>query len=628
MGGDGIIIEGAGHTINGSNNNGVIIDEAQAFTLSDTTVEGFASSDLNHRFADNKGTMTIGEHTTFNFNQSKDSQGGVIKNSGTLNILGGEKAQRVTFNSNQANSGGAVYNEKNAQLEISQSKFSGNQAQNGGAVYNKGTITLLGDDGNDDPFGDNDVDDPFGDVDLGRLAGDEAFVPINEYSSNKADKNGGAVYNDGIASTTLGSFTANEAGENGGAFYNTSSVESISTGYHDNLANENGGAIYSTFNLHLTANDGTMQFKGNTANGKSNAIYMANQKELELNVNENGIIKFDDGINGAQGYTIAVNGKGKATALNSGVIFNNTVENAGQITVKESNLTLAEQGNIDGSNLKLDSSLLNLGDNSTNQVLDLAGFSAENNSSIVFDANLGTGASDSINAATANGSIALDAINILDDGNNDITLFSNGFVDFTNLDSFAASSDLYIYKFTAENGKLVIAEKTAAYMGLNSAAFEQTRNLVRNVVEKTSATVALYDRCNGLYDWAYDNKPLHNLWVSPVYGYANLNAPVDLDADVYGLEAGVKFEKLIESDNGYNKVYIKPSVIQTFVDGDRIQMSGINELDTMKDMTLGKAEIGFSASIGNNLTAFGAAYYVYGKDYDAASVNVGLNYAF
>ena len=96
----------------------------------------------------------------------------------------------------------------------------------------------------------------------------------------------------------------------------------------------------------------------------------------------------------------------------------------------------------------------------------------------------------------------------------------------------------------------------------------------------------------------------------------------------YGLEAGVKFEKLIESDNGYNKVYIKPSVIQTFVDGDRIQMSGINELDTMKDMTLGKAEIGFSASIGNNLTAFGAAYYAYGKDYDAASVNVGLNYAF
>ncbi|MDO4184830.1 MAG: hypothetical protein Q4D11_06350, partial [Rhodospirillales bacterium] len=90
-----------------------------------------------------------------------------------------------------------------------------------------------------------------------------------------------------------------------------------------------GGAIYSTGDVNVIAKDGkTSLFKGNTANGENNAIYMKYSfstydyirdtapdeneiiySNLNLSATDKGVIQFDDVIDG-DGYNINVSGDG------------------------------------------------------------------------------------------------------------------------------------------------------------------------------------------------------------------------------------------------------------------------------------------------------------------------------
>ncbi len=96
--------------------------------------------------------------------------------------------------------------------------------------------------------------------------------------------------------------------------------------------------------------------------------------------------------------------------------------------------------------------------------------------------------------------------------------------------------------------------------------------------------------------------------------------------DIKHIEAefGVKLEKQFEMA----KVYVKPSVIETFTSDDTVRITGLNKLGTYDDSTLGRIEIGGRYGFNERLSAYCWANYTFGSDYDATAVGLGLNYAF
>ncbi len=95
--------------------------------------------------------------------------------------------------------------------------------------------------------------------------------------------------------------------------------------------------------------------------------------------------------------------------------------------------------------------------------------------------------------------------------------------------------------------------------------------------------------------------------------------------DIKHLEAelGAKLEK--QFDNA--KVYIKPSVIRTFTNGDSVMITGMNKASTYSDQTLGRVEIGGRYGFTDALSGYAWANYTFGSSYDAIALGAGLNYA-
>ena len=93
------------------------------------------------------------------------------------------------------------------------------------------------------------------------------------------------------------------------------------------------------------------------------------------------------------------------------------------------------------------------------------------------------------------------------------------------------------------------------------------------------------------------------------------------------LEAGVKLTKVLKTDDGLANVYLKPSIVQTFVDGDEVNITGLGKVNTLDDDTLGRVELGGRWGFTDQLSAYGWANYTFGSDYDAATFGLGLNYA-
>ena len=102
--------------------------------------------------------------------------------------------------------------------------------------------------------------------------------------------------------------------------------------------------------------------------------------------------------------------------------------------------------------------------------------------------------------------------------------------------------------------------------------------------------------------------------------------------DVSNVEAefGVKFEKsyiLRLRPQSYAKVYVKPSVIQNFGNGD-VLVTSLRKVDGLENATLGRIEIGGSMNLDNRWSGYANMAYTFNSDYNSASINAGLNYAF
>lgn len=100
------------------------------------------------------------------------------------------------------------------------------------------------------------------------------------------------------------------------------------------------------------------------------------------------------------------------------------------------------------------------------------------------------------------------------------------------------------------------------------------------------------------------------------------------DARQIEAEAGIKLEKTYELDEGYAKLYFKPSLVQTFTSGDEVNISGLNQVNSLDDETLIRFGAGGTMDFSENLNGFVNAEYTFNHDYHDASISLGLSYSF
>ena len=67
--------------------------------------------------------------------------------------------------------------------------------------------------------------------------------------------------------------------------------------------------------------------------------------------------------------------------------------------------------------------------------------------------------------------------------------------------------------------------------------------------------------------------------------------------------------------------------MQTFASGDKVNISGMEEIGTYDSQTLGRMEIGAKFGLSVSLSAYVSADYTFGSDYSGYGVDAGLNYA-
>ena len=102
----------------------------------------------------------------------------------------------------------------------------------------------------------------------------------------------------------------------------------------------------------------------------------------------------------------------------------------------------------------------------------------------------------------------------------------------------------------------VAAPEVIAGAGLHEAAIEQTRSVVRNVRAKVADGRVYCPNC-GLYDYAWNNEKLRNVWVLAQGETATIDKPVKMDADIWGVEAGFDVQNDVNNTLGVFASYRK-----------------------------------------------------------------------
>ncbi len=96
---------------------------------------------------------------------------------------------------------------------------------------------------------------------------------------------------------------------------------------------------------------------------------------------------------------------------------------------------------------------------------------------------------------------------------------------------------------------LVVAPEVVAAAGMHEAALEQTRSVLRNLNGKLASGREYCPNC-GIYSQEWDGRPLHNLWISAQGETAGIDKPVDMDADIWGVEAGFDLQNDVNNTFG------------------------------------------------------------------------------
>ena len=412
------IEEGVEFSSNTANNQGGAIFNKGETTIGYLSI--FNSNEANYGGAiynNQNGRVIIEDEVEFSSNIAKN-YGGAIYNQdqGEVNIGKGAK-----FNFNKANRGGAIFNQ--VEVRIGEGvKFSSNRADfYGGAIYNNqnGKITI--EEGVE--FCSNSASTYGGAIDNRGKVTIESGV---EFSSNTSNL-GGAIYNYNKSTMTISgnniTFNYNTATSSGGAIFNNRGEVTIESGaiFNSNNANNAGGAIYNNGTLNLIVNTEKIEFTGNTANGVSNAIY-DNEGIINLYAKNEDII-FNDRIASKNNKSILnINQSTTALIANGKIILNEDMSGfTGQVNIYDGELELQARLDADDINknkffsgdINFSSGTLNIS-NGTIDYIDVKNWTSTENSNLKFDVDLRDDTSDNFTVENeATGELNLTAINIL-----------------------------------------------------------------------------------------------------------------------------------------------------------------------------------------------------------------------
>ena len=364
--------------------------------------------------------------------------GGAIYNNGYMVV------NNIKFDSNVAKGdGGAIYNTgKNDRSGIYNSLFVNNSAVNGGAIYtNTGKVNYQL---------------TIQQVKFGQ------YDEVNKTTSdgNIASGNGGALYIGSKSKVNIinSGFFGNKA-QNGGAIYagTNSNITIQDTSFINNTASGQGGAIYADKNstVNIIAQNDNVVFKGNTAKGESNSIYLNNATLNLLTYDDKWIYINDD---------IAGDGKiskmGNIYISNESDIQNMTIQNNSGV------IALQSEKSLQACSLEMvNNSALNIA-NGRIGTLALKALSFENNSTsnIAIDIDLKNGLSDKVTAeeVVGNGVLNVSNVNIIANSKTPTTINVGENSSVTAISAKTAESAEATYKlrnFVDENGML----RTVAY---------------------------------------------------------------------------------------------------------------------------------------------------------------------
>jgi len=536
----------------GNYTSGSLGAQSGAINASNNSVFGNITGDFIRNYASSGSGNVLG--------------GAIVASSGsTFGNITGDFIRNYAQGSSYVR-GGAIYAENNSSFGDITGDFIGNHAQSlgnlsysnawGGAIYASYST-------------------------FGNITGD--FIE-NYTSSSSSQAYGGAIYN------------------NRGTIANI-----INSNFMDNYVegNEesNGGAIWSNSDILITADNGASLFDGNKVNGESNAIYMQGTPEqgcsdceeytpeervnLNLSAVNNGTITFNDAIDGNI-YNINVYGDG------TGVVkLNNEVKGVTNFTLGANSIThLGLNSKVYAQNMNISSSAIPSGNAVSSPIITVDVEVDKANNTV----NAGQIHVD--NDIEGDYRVLVNSLNpdVLDntedavvpflfapeDDSSTASTFSVARVigspymwdGSVNAKGEDAGSTWYLNLTDEENPDYVppepepepepqpkpskiYAPEVIAGIGLHEAAIEQTRSVVSNVRNKTSNTREYCDNCTGMYSYEWDGKKLRNIWALAQGESANIDKPVDMEAKIWGLEAGFDVQSDLHNTLGVFASYRK-----------------------------------------------------------------------
>lgn len=317
-----------------SNNSSVIggaIWNSGSITLSDNKFSS-NKSDNQAGVIYNGGDMSV-TSCTFEDNNSKDAA--VLYHAGSSQNA--SKITGCTFNSNTCYDGaGVIRTAQNAsQLVVEQkSSFNKNESSYGGAIYCESKVVLDG-----VSMTENGANCDGGAIFVS-TAGNITIKNASVFNNNNAGEKGGAICNNGTASSDGSSFSGNTAGANGGAISNSGTF-TVSDGTIEKSQcyekyegrYDSGSTIYNFSGATITLSGVTISENMTEHNGGSAVLNRGGSVTLT-----NCIIK--DNTNATQGGAIWTSGK---TTISGGSISGNKArQEGGAIYVTAGNLDITD----------------------------------------------------------------------------------------------------------------------------------------------------------------------------------------------------------------------------------------------------------------------------------------------
>ncbi|MBO6273715.1 hypothetical protein J6O48_13200, partial [bacterium] len=355
-----------------------------------------------------KTTVNIAKNNFYS-NNSTENGGAIYIKQGKVSISKSNFGSAVeTNNGNISQNGGAIYNSPNNVPEeyqsmnvttVSSSTFVYNEANNGGAIYNDGKMTLKSNN-----FGITDkAKNEYGNTAKigGALYNTGSLTDSSsKFYYNTASDKGGAIYNNGEIITynkkgaVTGGLNSSKIGYNnaleGGGIYNNKLLATSKASFTENKADVGGGlynskdsnaTIISSSFFQNSANYGGAIYNNGTLTVNKSTFGKAPKKEIEYSntANDGGAI-YNNSLTMVTGSTFAYNkavDKGGAIytsdnsvlSINSSNFKNNRANYGGAIYVGENAFAQIADTNFTNNIAEIEGGALYLDKNSTTNIL-------------------------------------------------------------------------------------------------------------------------------------------------------------------------------------------------------------------------------------------------------------------